>query len=135
MDFNQLAVGGTLLIPLVIGLVQVIKNLGVTGKALTYVALAIGALLGLFYKLYQMIPGAQPVIEVIVFVIGFALFALAATGIYDLGKTWVAAIQPVAKGGPGVVVGVASPPGLPKGVGVDAVSVDPSAPVDVDKQT
>lgn len=90
MDFASLAVGGVLLIPLIIGLVKVAKNLGMTGNKLTYLALGLGALFGLAFKLYQLFPATQVVIEVIIFVIGFALAGLAATGIYDLGKEWLA---------------------------------------------
>lgn len=95
LDFASLAIGGIALIPLVIGLVQVIRNLGVSGNPLTFYALGIGAIAGLLFKISQMFPIAQPWVELVIFTVGFALFALAATGLYDLGKVWVEKIQPL----------------------------------------
>jgi len=89
MDFGQMAIGGVMIIPLIIGLVQVIKKFGVQGEKLMWIGLGLGCFFGALFKIQELFPAASAVIQTIVYVFSFALYALSATGLYDLGKSWV----------------------------------------------
>jgi hypothetical protein len=93
IDFGQAAVGGIAIIPLVVGLVQVIKKAGLSGNKLMLIAMAIGMVAGLLWRLSIMFPVAGPWIELIFYVIAFGLFALASTGLYDLGNLWTGRLK------------------------------------------
>jgi hypothetical protein len=93
MDFTQLAIGGVLLIPLIIGIVRVIKKAGVVGNALMYWAIGISMIIGLLYKLSIMFPVTQQWVELVIFVVAFGLVGLSATGLYDLSKDLAAIAQ------------------------------------------
>jgi hypothetical protein len=82
MDFSQYVIAGVPLILVVLGLVEFIKGLGVTGNNVKLVSLAIGLLLGVGYQLSVAMPvGFGGWFGVIVF--GLAL-GLVASGIYDV---------------------------------------------------
>ena len=49
-DFNALLVGGIPLVVVIFGLVEFIKSLGLAGKPLTIVSLALGLIFGLAYQ-------------------------------------------------------------------------------------
>ena len=84
MDFSQYLVAGVPLIFVVLGLVQWVKSLGLTGNAVKVVSLVIGLLLGIGYQLSVAMPvGFAGWFGVIVF--GLAL-GLVASGIYDVVK-------------------------------------------------
>lgn len=84
MDFSQYLVAGVPLILVVLGLVEWVKSLGVTGNAAKVVSLAIGLLLGVGYQFSVTPPvGFSGWFTVIVF--GLAL-GLVASGIYDAVK-------------------------------------------------
>lgn len=68
-------------IGVIMGLVEMVKRLGVTGNVLIVVSVAIGFLLSGFYILGQMYPNINPWVEFVFF--GFA-YGLAAAGIYDI---------------------------------------------------
>jgi len=88
-DFSSLAIGGVLLIPLVIGLVQLSKKLGVDGNWLIGEAFGLAALFGMLA--YAINTGLMPAVAVpwiqMVFVgLGCGVVGLAASGLVDLGK-------------------------------------------------
>ena len=84
MDFSQYLVAGVPLIFVVLGLVQWVKSLGLTGDAVKVVSLVIGLLLGVGYQLSVAMPvGFAGWFGVTVF--GLAL-GLVASGIYDVVK-------------------------------------------------
>lgn len=76
-------IDGISIVLLIVGLVELVKKLGVEGNKLTLISVLIGILVGVGFKLYTMLPAAAPWIEVAV--VGLA-FGLAATGLYDLAK-------------------------------------------------
>lgn len=89
MDFGSFEIGGVGVIVLVLGLTEAAKRLGVTGKGSQVLALCLGAFfVGLSAAIgCDLIPVvALPWIEVGVMGLGGAL---AATGIYDLGKRFM----------------------------------------------
>jgi len=84
MDFSQYLVAGVPLLFVVLGLVQWVKGMGVTGNAVKVVSLVIGLLLGVGYQLSVAMPvGFGGWFGVAVF--GLAL-GLVASGIYDVAK-------------------------------------------------
>lgn len=84
--FESLGVGAVLVIPLVLGIVQAAKRLGVEGKASFVLALVVGGAFGALREamLQGLIPEeALPWITVgLVGIVG----GLAATGLYDLAS-------------------------------------------------
>ena len=90
MDVSKLAVGGVVLIPLVVGLVQFAKR-WLSGDKLVILAFALGAV-------FTSVAGAQaeglipdaamPWIKVSVYALAGGIAALSATGLYDLAKEW-----------------------------------------------
>lgn len=76
-------IDGISIILLIVGLVELVKKFGVEGNKLTAISVVVGIVVGVGFKLYNMIPAAAPWIEVAV--VGLA-FGLAATGLYDLAK-------------------------------------------------
>ena len=80
MDF---AIGGVSILVLVLGLVEFAKRLGVTGNTSMILAMVLGVIIGVVYKLMTIYPVMDPWVQVAIF--GLA-FGLAATGIYDFGK-------------------------------------------------
>jgi len=86
-DFQSLAIGGVLLIPLIIGLVEFSKKLGVVGKWLIVEAFALGDLFGMLAFAIEsgLIPlVAVPWIAVVFGGLGCAVVALSACGLYDM---------------------------------------------------
>lgn len=55
-DFSNLLIGGIPLIVVIFGLVEFIKSLGLQGKAVTVVSLALGLVFGLAYQFTLAIP-------------------------------------------------------------------------------
>ena len=80
MDFS---IGNIALIPLVLGWVQFAKEMGLSGKGLRVLAVALGVFAFAALRLGEMYPDANIWIEFVVFAAGGGL---AATGLYDLGK-------------------------------------------------
>jgi len=86
MNFEELAIGGVTLIPLVIGLVQLLKKLNVTGNKLIAISVGISVLIGAAYQLMLLLPVTEPWVEAIIFIVAFALFGLSASGLYSVGS-------------------------------------------------
>ena len=88
-DFQALAIGGVLIIPLVLGLVEFSKRLGVSGNWSTIEAFALAAAFGMVAHAIEtgMMPHAAiPWVQMVVVGLGAGIAGLAATGIYDLGR-------------------------------------------------
>lgn len=87
MDFTQYLVAGVPLVLVVLGLVEWVKSLGLTGNAVKVVSLAIGLVLGIGYQLSLAVPvGFGGWFTVTVFGLGLGLVA---SGIYDAAKNAV----------------------------------------------
>ena len=87
MDFTQYLVAGVPLVLVVLGLVEWVKSLGLTGNAVKVVSLAIGLVLGIGYQLSLAVPvGFGGWFTVTVFGLGLGLVA---SGIYDAAKNVV----------------------------------------------
>lgn len=84
-DFNP-----ALLVVFVLGLVELVKKLGVTGEKLTVVSMMVGAALGVLYQLGVIYPAIMPWVQVVVY---GGLTGLSASGLYDLGKRFAAGAQ------------------------------------------
>jgi hypothetical protein len=88
-DLSQVAIGGVVLIPVVIGLMEFAKKLGLHGRPLMVTAfavlLAFGGLSGAISE--QLIPPpALPWIRVGVLALGFSVVGMASMGVYDVAK-------------------------------------------------
>ena len=89
ITFGELAIGGVNLLLLVLGIVEAAKRLGVNGTGSFVLALALGGVFGGLEMAItsELIPAAAiPWIVVVVRSLGGAV---AATGLYDLGKKLV----------------------------------------------
>lgn len=89
VDFSQITIGGVELILVVIGLMQFAKKLGLKGNSLvvvSFVALIVfGATSGAINE--GLVPAAAlPWIRVALYALGFAVYGLAAMGLYDVAK-------------------------------------------------
>ncbi len=80
MDLENFIVNPVTLALIVLGVVEFIKNFGVTGNKLLLVAMGVGIAFGLVYKFQALYPPAQPYIDVAFF--GIAV-GLGASGIYS----------------------------------------------------
>lgn len=80
MDLNSLVFGGVALLPLIFGLVEFAKKLGLSGKVLTGVSAGIGVVFGVAAQLATMYPVLQPWFAVVAMGL---LTGMAASGIYD----------------------------------------------------
>lgn len=87
MDYTNALVNGVPLVLVVIGLVEWIKQLGVTGQVLRVVSLTVGVALGIAYQ-YSMQPPADFAGWFGATVYGLGL-GLVASGIYDAAKSAV----------------------------------------------
>jgi len=88
-DFGSLAIGGVLLVPLVVGLVQITKRLGVDGNWLIIEAFGMAAVFGMLAYAVNtgLIPApAVPWITMVFVGLGCGVVGLAASGLVDLGK-------------------------------------------------
>ena len=88
-DLSQVAIGGVVLIPVVIGLMEFAKKMGLRGKPLMIAAFCLligfGFLSGAISE--NLIPGpALPWIRVVVLALGFAVVGMASMGVYDVAK-------------------------------------------------
>lgn len=86
-EFGELAIGTVLVIPLIVGIVQFAKKFGVKGNWNIVLALVLGFLFGgLAYGIDQsLLPEVWvPYIKWVVFALSVAI---AAGGLYDVGKT------------------------------------------------
>lgn len=86
-EFEGLAIGSVLVIPLVIGIVQFAKKFGLKGNGNIVLALVLGFLFGgLAYGINEsLLPDMWiPYIKWVVFALSVAI---AAGGLYDVGKT------------------------------------------------
>ena len=89
ITFGELAIGGVNLLLLVLGIVEAAKRLGVNGTGSFILALALGGVFGGLEMAItsELIPAAAiPWIVVVVRSLGGAV---AATGLYDIGKKLV----------------------------------------------
>jgi hypothetical protein len=89
VDVSKLAIGGVALLPLIIGLVEFSKRLGLKGNWLIGEAFVLGtAFAGVWGALQQgLMPApATPWITVGVMALGGGVAAFAAVGNYDLAK-------------------------------------------------
>jgi len=85
MDFSDALVNGIPLILVVIGLVEWVKSLGVSGNALRIASLIIGAVLGVLYQVSVQVPGDfAGWFGAVVY--GIAL-GLVASGVYDAARS------------------------------------------------
>jgi len=71
---------------LIAGIVELIKKLGLQGNILVLVSVLIGTIFGVVFRIYDLYPATQHWIELLYF--GLA-FGLGASGLYDLGKSFV----------------------------------------------
>lgn len=89
-DFSKIGINGILIIPLVIGLVEFAKSLGLQNQpTIRVLAFALGvAFMLLFGAIEQGLipPAAVTWVNVVVFAIAGGVFACASMGLYDLGK-------------------------------------------------
>jgi hypothetical protein len=89
MDYTGYAIAGVPLIPLILGLVEFAKKLGVQGKWNIVMAMALGIFYGgLYFAMQESLipPEWVPLVGAVVFV---PSFALAACGLYDLAKKFL----------------------------------------------
>lgn len=85
-------IDGISVVLLIVGLVELVKRLGLKGNVLTLVSVIIGVLVGLGFKAYGMFPDVKPWVELAVSGIAFGL---AATGLYDLTKNIISRDVPL----------------------------------------
>lgn len=84
--FEEYIVGGISIMAVIMGLVQLVKKLGVSGNILILVSVLIGFVIGAVYKLTGMYPQIAPWLELVI----FALYmGLGATGLYSVGDRFV----------------------------------------------
>lgn len=79
--FSNLTVNGLSFMVLVVGIVQAAKKLGVSGRALTILAMALGTALAIGSQVSALYPGFKTWFDIIMFGLGGGV---AATGYYDL---------------------------------------------------
>jgi len=92
-NFAQLAIGGVLLVPLVVGLVQISRKLGIGGNWLVLEAFGLADVFGMLaYAVDKgLIPApAVPWIAMVFVGLGCGVVGLAASGLVDLGKQTLA---------------------------------------------
>lgn len=81
MDFSDYLINGVPLIFVVMGLVELSKSLGATGKQLTVISMVIGCMLGVLYQISISVPSGFSGW------FGAAIYGLAlgivASGVYD----------------------------------------------------
>lgn len=80
-DFNELAINGLSFMVLVVGIVQAAKKLGLEGRGLTILAMALGITLAIGFQVSQIYPTFKVWFDIVVFGLGGGV---AATGYYDL---------------------------------------------------
>ena len=88
-DLSQVAIGGVVLIPVVIGLMEFAKKLGLRGRPLMVAAFTVllvsGGLSGAISE--QLVPApALAWIRVGVLALGFSVVGMASMGVYDVAK-------------------------------------------------
>ena len=84
----EFAIAGVAIIPLVLGLVEFAKKLGVNGNGSLVLSVALGFVLsGVVYAIQTGIipPEAEPYITLVIVALSGGL---GAAGLYDLGKKW-----------------------------------------------
>ena len=91
VEYSQVAIGGMAVIPMVIGLMQFAKKLGLQGNKLVITAFGVlsgfGGVAGAVSE--GLIPApVLPWIRVVMFGLGFAVYGMAAMGLYDLSKVF-----------------------------------------------
>lgn len=89
MDIGELAIGGALILPLISGLVEFSKRLGLSGNALTVEAFLLGGIFAAVAGAISegLIPAlALPWVRVAAIAIGGAIAGMSVSGNYDLLK-------------------------------------------------
>lgn len=86
MDYASLAIGGVAVIPLIVGLVEFAKRLGLQGEGCTVLSAVLGfVFIALAYSIESGMMPEAAVPWIILFVVGLG-GGLAAAGLYDLSK-------------------------------------------------
>jgi hypothetical protein len=80
MDLSVFTLNPVTLAILILGVVEFIKRLGLTGNKLMLVSMAVGIMFATVYKVHDLYPPAEPYLEVFFF--GIAA-GLCASGIYS----------------------------------------------------
>jgi hypothetical protein len=80
MDLSNFIVNPVTLALIILGVVEMIKKIGVTGNKLLIISMGVGSLFGVVYKLYELYAPAKVYIDVIFFGI---TTGLGASGIYS----------------------------------------------------
>ena len=83
MDLENFVVTPAVMLVLIFGIVEFIKNFGVQGNVLRIISLCIGVVIAVVFKLREIFPSAQVYIDISFFAISAGL---AASGIYDYLK-------------------------------------------------
>jgi len=91
VEYSQVAIGGMAVIPMVIGLMQFAKKLGLRGNALVVAAFSVLTLVGGVAGAISegvMPEVAIPYIDVAFYALGLAVTGMASMGLYEVGKDW-----------------------------------------------
>ena len=80
MDLSVFALNPVTLAVLILGVVEFLKRLGLSGNKLMLVSMGVGILFATIYKVHDLYPPAEPYLEVVFF--GIAA-GLCASGIYS----------------------------------------------------
>jgi membrane protein implicated in regulation of membrane protease activity len=83
MDLQNFVVTPAVMLILVFGIVEFIKQFGVKGNKLRVIALLIGILIAAVFKLRELLPSAQLYIDLVFFTLASGL---SASGLYDFLK-------------------------------------------------
>jgi membrane protein implicated in regulation of membrane protease activity len=83
MDLQNFVVTPAVMLVLIFGIVELIKEFGVKGNVLRVIALMIGILIAAVYKLRELLPAAQLYIDLVFFTLASGL---SASGLYDFLK-------------------------------------------------
>ena len=83
MDLENFVVTPAVMLVLIFGIVEFIKNFGVQGNVLRIISLCIGVLIAVVFKLREIFPSAELYIDISFFALASGL---SASGIYDYLK-------------------------------------------------
>ena len=74
-----------LILAMILGLVQLLKKVGVSGNWLLLASMAMGIILGVLFQLAAMYPAVSIWLKIAVYGL---LLGLTASGLYDIGKQY-----------------------------------------------